>query len=106
MDYARFLFSFKGRINRARYVVVQLVLLTIWLLFLLKVPSPWTDLHLDWVVTMVMIWINVATNVKRLHDRNRSGWWAVAVFIVNRLSYTVLRSVFRALFRRRYFGHP
>ncbi len=99
MHYARLLFSFNGRLNRARYVVVQLVLLTIWLLFLLKVSSPWTELHLDWVVTMVMIWINAATNVKRLHDRNRSGWWAVAVFIVNRFTYT-----FYGLFFGLYFG--
>ena len=34
-----------------------------------------------------MIWVNLATTVRRLHDRNWSGWWAVAVFAVNRLSY-------------------
>jgi uncharacterized membrane protein YhaH (DUF805 family) len=34
-----------------------------------------------------MIWINLAVTAKRLHDRNRNGWWAVAVFVVNRLSY-------------------
>jgi uncharacterized membrane protein YhaH (DUF805 family) len=34
-----------------------------------------------------MIWINLAVTAKRLHDRNRNGWWAVAVFAVNRLSY-------------------
>jgi uncharacterized membrane protein YhaH (DUF805 family) len=32
MDYAWFLFSFKGRINRARFLVVQLALLTFWLI--------------------------------------------------------------------------
>jgi len=32
MDYAWLLLSFKGRINRARYVVVQLALLTVWLI--------------------------------------------------------------------------
>ena len=46
-----------------------------------------------------MIWINTATTVKRLHDRNRSGWWAAAVFIVNRLSY-----VYYGLFFGLYFG--
>jgi uncharacterized membrane protein YhaH (DUF805 family) len=34
-----------------------------------------------------MIWINVATTVKRLHDRDRSGWWAIAILALNRLAY-------------------
>jgi uncharacterized membrane protein YhaH (DUF805 family) len=89
MDYVRFLFSFKGRINRASYLVVQLTLLTAWLILWLKVPFSfslqWEALH--WVVAITMIWINTATTARRLHDRNRSGWWAVAVFIINRLSY-------------------
>jgi uncharacterized membrane protein YhaH (DUF805 family) len=89
MDYAWFLFSFKGRINRARYLVVQLALLTFWLMLWLKFSfhfaSQWEALH--WVVAITMIWINAATTVKRLHDRNRSGLWAIAIFVVNRLSY-------------------
>jgi uncharacterized membrane protein YhaH (DUF805 family) len=90
MDYAWFLFSLKGRINRARYLVVQLTLLTFWLVFWLKSPFPfssqWEDLN--WVVAITMIWINAATTVRRLHDRNRSGWWAVPILILNRLAFT------------------
>ncbi len=91
MDYAWFLFSFKGRINRARYLVVQLALLAFWLILWLKFSfhfsSQWKDLHFDWVVAITMVWINAAAVVKRLHDRNRSGWWAVPIFILNRLSF-------------------
>ena len=86
MDYARCLFSFRGRINRARYLVVQLALLTVWFLFWIKAPfQQWEILSL--VTAIAMIWINLATTAKRLHDRNRSGRWAGAVFVVNRLSY-------------------
>jgi uncharacterized membrane protein YhaH (DUF805 family) len=46
-----------------------------------------------------MIWINAAITVKRLHDLNRSGWWAVAILIVNRLSY-----IYYGLFFGLYFG--
>ena len=88
MDYAWFLFSFKGRINRARYLVVQLALVTFWPIlwrkFSFHFSSQWEALH--WVVAITMIWINAATTVKRLHDRNRSGWWAVPILILNRLS--------------------
>ena len=101
MDYAWLLFSFKGRINRARYLVVQLALLTFWLTLWLKFSfhfsSQWEALH--WVAAITMIWINAATTVKRLHDRNRRGWWAVAIFVVNRLSY-----VYYGLFFGSYFG--
>jgi uncharacterized membrane protein YhaH (DUF805 family) len=86
MDYVRLLFSFKGRINRARYLVVQLALLTAWFLFWVKSPfQQWEILGL--AAAIPMIWINLATTAKRLQDRNRSGWWAVAVFVVNRLSF-------------------
>jgi uncharacterized membrane protein YhaH (DUF805 family) len=101
MNYAWLLLSFKGRISRARYLVVQLTLLTFWLVlwpkFSFHFSSRWEASH--WVVAITMIWINVATTVKRLHDRNRSGWWAVAILVVNRLSY-----VYYALFFGLYFG--
>ena len=64
---------------------MQLALLTFWLI-LIYYSSQGKDLHFDWVVTITMVWINAATTVKRLHDRNRSGWWAVPILILNRLS--------------------
>ena len=86
MDYARLLFSFKGRLNRARYLIVQLALLTVW--FLLSVKSPFQQGEiLSLVAAIAMIWINLATTAKRLHDRNRNGWWAIAVVVINRLSF-------------------
>ncbi|MBR1195407.1 DUF805 domain-containing protein [Bradyrhizobium sp. AUGA SZCCT0240] len=98
MDYARLLFSFNGRINRARYLAVQLALLTFWLVLWLKSPfGQWEVLQASAVIAM--LWINAATTAKRLHDRNRSGWWAIAVLIVNPLSY-----VYYALFFGLYFG--
>jgi uncharacterized membrane protein YhaH (DUF805 family) len=100
MDHVFLLFSLKGRINRARYLVVQLALLACWFM---GWPNPisfaqqWEALH--WAAAIAMIWINVATTAKRLHDRNRSGWWAVAVIVVGRLSY-----VYYGLFFGLYFG--
>jgi uncharacterized membrane protein YhaH (DUF805 family) len=31
--------------------------------------------------TLVFLWVYVATSIKRLHDRNRSGWWMVPFFV-------------------------
>jgi uncharacterized membrane protein YhaH (DUF805 family) len=101
MSYTWLLFSFKGRINRARYLVVQLALITFWLVlwpkFSFHFSSQWEALH--WVVAIPMIWINAAITVKRLHDCDRSGWWAVAILVLNRLSY-----VYYGLFFGLYFG--
>jgi uncharacterized membrane protein YhaH (DUF805 family) len=30
----------------------------------------------------ILMWIWLATSVKRLHDRNRSGWWIVPFFVL------------------------
>jgi len=79
------LFSFKGRIGRARYLVVELALLALWLWLELRFYSSAQWEH--WLIAAPMIWVNFAVTAKRLHDRDRSGWWAVAVFAVNRLSY-------------------
>jgi uncharacterized membrane protein YhaH (DUF805 family) len=98
MDYARLLFSFNGRINRARYLAVQLALLTVWLVLWLKSPfQQWQVLQAAAVIAM--LWTNAATTAKRLHDRDRSGWWAIAVLIVTPLSY-----VYYGLLFGLYFG--
>ncbi len=87
MNYIWILFSFKGRINRATYLAVQLGLLTFWFMLFIYFSPQWKDLHFDWVVAITMVWINAAAVAKRLHDRNRSGWWAVPILILSRLSF-------------------
>ena len=85
MDYAKALFSFKGRVNPARYLVIQLALLAVW--FLLWVKAPFQQWETGLAAAVPMIWINLATTARRLQDRNRRGWWAIAVVVVNRLSF-------------------
>jgi len=66
---------------------VQLGLLTFWFMLFIYFSPQWKDLHFDWVVAITMVWINAAAVAKRLHDRNRSGWWAVPILILSRLSF-------------------
>ncbi len=132
MDWVWFLFSFEGRINRAKYWLAGLVLLC-WMIFLVFLfvvlsaaygdfrsfgldmglasfhatldgpksfhlgvndifalvdPATWralprTDIaaalaHV--VATPLFLWVFLATSVKRLHDRDKSGWWMVPFF--------------------------
>jgi len=54
MDWTAFLFGFRGRINRARI----------------------------WVGSSLFLWVYLAISIKRLHDRDKSGWWMVPFFVL------------------------
>jgi len=98
MDWVRLLFSFKGRIGRAKYLVVELALFTLWFTLWIVLRAEFSSPWQQWVAAIPMIWINLAITAKRLHDRNRNGWWAVAVFVVNRLSYVFYGLLFGVSF--------
>jgi uncharacterized membrane protein YhaH (DUF805 family) len=130
MDWAWYLFGFKGRINRAKYWLAGLVILSFMLIFValmyaaltinfvahamgtshgqgevsfgiglddilgLLDPATWRSLSLAKLPmflirtagTILFLWIFLATTIKRLHDRDRSGWWM--------LPFTALPSLF------------
>jgi uncharacterized membrane protein YhaH (DUF805 family) len=98
MGWVWLLFSFKGRIGRARYLLVELALLTLWFTLWIVLRAEFASSWEQWVAAIPMIWINLAVTAKRLHDRNRDGWWAVAVFAVNRLSYVFYGLLFGVSF--------
>jgi uncharacterized membrane protein YhaH (DUF805 family) len=57
-------------------------------IFALIDPAVWrpassanlTDLFIQTVETPLCLWVYLATSVKRLQDRNKSGWWIVPFF--------------------------
>ncbi len=71
-----FLFSFQGRIRRSEYwlrfslpaVAVAVVLSVIDV-------SLGTDGVLPMIFNLIILYPSLAINVKRCHDRNRSGWF-------------------------------
>jgi uncharacterized membrane protein YhaH (DUF805 family) len=118
MDYARFLFRFDGRINRAKYWLATLIILccmTFVLVLLAALAAVFGiggPLAIDLVgisasiqfsdddvpakaspfpqiVTMPMAfffaWCYAAVSIKRLHDRNKSGWWMVPFIVATGL---------------------
>src|SRR6202011_2475161 len=106
------LFSFEGRINRAKYwfalyagvisCLVRLVFLVFQVFALNAIfnDPPSFPLRVSfggsgfaWLVSLLFHAVAIsdfvfairflaATAVKRLHDRNKSGWWIVPFFIV------------------------
>ena len=134
MDWVWLLFSFEGRINRAKFYLAGLALLC-WMIlvvflfvvlgavygdfisfgldmglasfhatldgprsfhlgindiFALADPATWlalprTDIAAALahaVVTPLFLWVFLAVSVKRLHDRDKSGWWMVPFFVL------------------------
>jgi uncharacterized membrane protein YhaH (DUF805 family) len=53
----------------------------------LQAPGDRTILILKLLGTALFFWIYLATAIKRLHDRDRSGWWTVPFFFVPRLMF-------------------
>jgi uncharacterized membrane protein YhaH (DUF805 family) len=96
VDLVSLLFGFKGRINRAQYwlgcaiagVVSVVLFFTLAILTMPSGGAPKTgaemlqaasSVALAFGVPMVlMIWAGSALHTKRLHDRGRSAYWALA----------------------------
>src|SRR4051812_6780940 len=99
MDYD-FFFGFDGRINRAKYWRVMLLNFICLMIFMLVVPlsigTTFYDGDPTWAkpLTLALLagtmgpafiistWCFAAMSIKRLHDRNKSGWWMVLFFVV------------------------
>jgi uncharacterized membrane protein YhaH (DUF805 family) len=117
MDYVWYLFSFQGRINRARYWLATLIIVC-WMIFLgaltiglvvlfsgtppinlgygfedlFKVFDPASyrslsladlpGIFLNTAFSALFVWVWLATSIKRLHDRDKSGWWVMLFFAV------------------------
>jgi uncharacterized membrane protein YhaH (DUF805 family) len=105
-------FGFSGRINRAKYWLLSILLVVFsviaWVvafvaaLFILGVnvtdgslpgldqPAKFVQMILDYAVAFIVlfavviaIWVSwFAIGVKRLHDRNKRGWWILLFYVV------------------------
>jgi len=88
MDYTNLLFSFEGRINRAKYWLAVLIWFVIWVvalavgLALMYGVNAWLGIILFVIVGIPAIVSGLAIAIKRLHDRDKSGWWVVLFYVV------------------------
>lgn len=88
---ASLLFSFQGRINRAKFWLVDLGMIVVATIIsailiggaeLMSADAErivgaigWANGAIGAIVLVLVAWILLAIAVKRWHDRNKSGWW-------------------------------
>ena len=88
MDLKLLLFSFRGRIARLPFWVVTLILIG-WGITFQKLMGPYgpeSPMTISsGLVTIanfvIVLWIGLAVQIKRWHDRDRSGRWALVNLI-------------------------
>jgi uncharacterized membrane protein YhaH (DUF805 family) len=85
MDPIDLLFGFKGRINRAGYWLVVLIWFVIWIVALALMYMsgfPTIAIVIAVIVLIPSFVSSIAVGIKRLHDRNKSGWSLLLFYLV------------------------
>jgi len=74
-DFKTVLFSFQGRTRRSHFWIGWLICLGV------GVVAGWIPI-LGGLISLALIWPNLAITVKRLHDMGQTGWLAAIPFVV------------------------
>lgn len=83
------LFSFEGRISRSQYWIGALAVFLFAVAFLLVVGAIMTTTSVPFevfaivgvVAFLIMMIPGVAIGLKRLHDRDKGGWWLILFYV-------------------------
>ncbi|WP_407049526.1 DUF805 domain-containing protein [Methyloraptor flagellatus] len=95
------LFSFQGRINRAKvwlaflaWIVISAVAGAIIMAVMPAIPADGGEEALasmggalipagvvGFIYVIVAVWSGLAIGIKRFHDRDKSGWWVLIQFV-------------------------
>jgi uncharacterized membrane protein YhaH (DUF805 family) len=79
MNFGHILFSFNGRINRAKWWLAVLIMFIVNIVMYF-LPSDGIMALVGFIIALVLLWISLAAGAKRLHDLDRTAAWLV-VFI-------------------------
>jgi uncharacterized membrane protein YhaH (DUF805 family) len=96
MTWKNYLFSFSGRINRAKYwqiIIIYVLVVAVPLALLMFVDVLLKSTPIGLIITKItgifffllvafMLYVSIAIFFKRLHDRNKGGWWIVPFAIL------------------------
>jgi uncharacterized membrane protein YhaH (DUF805 family) len=85
MGWGHLFFNFNGRVNRAKFWIAALIFAAINVV--LAILGYVTDQSvvfqaLNSMLGIVILISSIAVGVKRLHDRNKSGWYLLLFYLV------------------------
>jgi len=85
MNWGQLFFKFDGRVNRARFWIAGLVLAAINVV--LAIIGYLTDQSvvfqaINGMLNIVILIASIAVGAKRLHDRNKSGWYLLLFYFM------------------------
>jgi uncharacterized membrane protein YhaH (DUF805 family) len=78
-----FFFSFRGRINRAKYWAAMLIYFIVGVVLMLvgfAVGNAATFRIVSELINLAIFVSSLAVTVKRLHDRDRPAWWLLLFY--------------------------
>jgi uncharacterized membrane protein YhaH (DUF805 family) len=91
MNLAALLFSFEGRINRAKYWLALLIWCAatalVFVLFGVAGTAAGIEPTLELMIVLTALVVipilisSIAVGIKRLHDRDKSGWWLLVFYV-------------------------
>jgi len=100
IDFASLLFSFQGRINRAKYWIAVVVYGSL----LIAIFGLGFYFHFSaWFIVAALLLIlamgisGIAVGIKRLHDRDKTGWWLLLFYLLPPVFDGLSRSIGFAL---------
>jgi uncharacterized membrane protein YhaH (DUF805 family) len=85
-NWLHLLFNSKGRINRAKYILITLLWsgFGIGVIALAYFLTDSIDSAKAWILVIALtapaLWSSVVVGIKRLHDRNKTAWWMLLFY--------------------------
>ena len=85
MGWGHLFFNFSGRVNRAKFWIAALIFTAINVV--LAILGYVTDQNavfqaLNGMLNIVILIAGIAVGVKRLHDRNKTGWYLLLLYFL------------------------
>jgi len=97
MSLTDYLFSPRGRVNRAKYWLYVLVSIAIMIVLVAVMSVVWAGRLYDprggagfpvgaiivvGIVYLALVIVGIFVGIKRLHDRDKSGWWLLVFYLL------------------------
>lgn len=74
-------FSWRGRLRRRDFWVWLALWLALTVMLYTLADRGWVARQTAALLVMLLLWPTSAVVVKRLHDRNKSAWWALLLLL-------------------------